>query len=69
MSCAANTPLAYKLADFRRDGRYRTVSVIAQHGKDLSVRARPGYYGSASVMEVAEMSGNWKREHLLILKF
>jgi Ca-activated chloride channel family protein len=36
--------LAYKPADFRRDGRYRAVSVIAQNKKDLRVRARPGYY-------------------------
>jgi VWFA-related protein len=36
--------LAYRPADFRRDGRYRTVSVIAQNKKDLRVRARPGYY-------------------------
>jgi Ca-activated chloride channel homolog len=36
--------LAYRPADFRRDGRYRTVSVIAQSRKDLRVRARPGYY-------------------------
>jgi Ca-activated chloride channel family protein len=36
--------LAYKPADFRRDGRYRKVSIIAQNKKDLRVRARPGYY-------------------------
>jgi len=36
--------LAYKPADFRRDGRYRTVSIVAQNKKDLRVRARPGYY-------------------------
>ena len=36
--------LAYRPADFRRDGRYRTVTLVAQNKKDLRVRARPGYY-------------------------
>jgi Ca-activated chloride channel family protein len=36
--------LAYKPSDFRRDGHYRKVSIIAQNKKDLRVRARPGYY-------------------------
>jgi VWFA-related protein len=36
--------LAYTPADFRRDGRYRAVSIVAQNKKDLRVRARPGYY-------------------------
>jgi VWFA-related protein len=40
--------LAYRPADFRRDGRYRTVSVIAQSRKGLRVRARPGYYAPRS---------------------
>ena len=34
--------LAYRPADFQRDGRYRAVSVIAQNRKDLRVTACKG---------------------------
>jgi len=37
--------IAYKPADFRPDGSYRTISIIAEkNGKKLQVRARKGYH-------------------------
>jgi VWFA-related protein len=39
--------LSYKPADFRQDGRYRTIEIIAQDKKSLRVRARRGYYAPA----------------------
>ena len=37
--------IAYKPADFHPDGRYRSISIIAQkNGKQLQVRARKGYH-------------------------
>jgi VWFA-related protein len=36
--------LAYKPADFRSDGRYRSVEILAQGQKGLRVRSRHGYY-------------------------
>lgn len=35
--------LAYRPADFRHDGRYRTIEIIAEH-KGLKVHSRHGYY-------------------------
>ncbi len=36
--------LSYKPADFRADGRYRTIRILAQNHKSLRVRSRQGYY-------------------------
>jgi VWFA-related protein len=36
--------LSYKPADFRTDGRFRTIDIIAQNHKSLRVRCRRGYY-------------------------
>jgi Ca-activated chloride channel family protein len=36
--------LSYKPADFRADGRYRTIDIVAQNHKNLRVRCRRGYY-------------------------
>jgi len=36
--------LTYKPADFRSDGRYRTIEILAQTHKNLRVRSRHGYY-------------------------
>jgi VWFA-related protein len=36
--------LAYKPADFRPDGRFRSIDIVAQGHKNLKVRARKGYY-------------------------
>jgi Ca-activated chloride channel homolog len=38
--------LAYRPADFRHDGRYRTIEIIAEH-KGLKVHSRHGYYAPA----------------------
>jgi Ca-activated chloride channel homolog len=41
--------VSYKPAGFQRDGRYRTIDVIAQKdGQKLKVFARKGYYASAA---------------------
>jgi len=36
--------LSYKPADFRADGRYRTIEIMAMDKKNLRVRARRGYF-------------------------
>jgi len=36
--------VSYKPADFRLDGRYRTIEILAQNQKGLHVRSRHGYY-------------------------
>jgi Ca-activated chloride channel family protein len=36
--------LSYKPADFRADGRYRTIEILARNHKHLRVRSRRGYY-------------------------
>lgn len=36
--------ISYKPADFRPDGRYRTIEILAQNQKGLHVRSRHGYY-------------------------
>jgi len=36
--------LSYKPADFRPDGRYRTIEILAKNQKGLHVRSRRGYY-------------------------
>ena len=36
--------LSYKPADFRADGRYHTIEILAQNHKGLRVRSRRGYY-------------------------
>ncbi|HEY7353480.1 MAG TPA: VWA domain-containing protein [Terriglobales bacterium] len=38
--------LAYRPADFKHDGRYRTIEIVAQH-KGLKVHSRHGYYAPA----------------------
>jgi Ca-activated chloride channel family protein len=38
--------ISYKPADFRADGRYRTILIVATH-KNLRVRSRHGYYAPA----------------------
>src|SRR5690242_2430747 len=39
--------LSYKPADFRADGRYRTIEIVAMDKKNLRVRARRGYFAPA----------------------
>ena len=39
--------LSYKPADFRTDGRYHTIEILAQNHKGLRVRSRRGYYAPA----------------------
>jgi VWFA-related protein len=36
--------LSYKPADFRADGRFHTIEILAQTHKNLKVRSRHGYY-------------------------
>jgi Ca-activated chloride channel homolog len=36
--------LSYKPADFKADGRYRTIEIVANDRKNLRVRARRGYF-------------------------
>jgi Ca-activated chloride channel homolog len=36
--------LSYKPADFRTDGRFHTIEILAQSHKNLRVRSRHGYY-------------------------
>jgi VWFA-related protein len=36
--------LSYKPADFKTDGRYRTIEIVALDKKNFRVRARRGYY-------------------------
>jgi len=36
--------ISYKPADFRPDGRYRSIEILAQNQKGLHVRSRRGYY-------------------------
>jgi len=36
--------IAYKPADFRSDGHYRTIEILAQNQKGLRIRSRHGYY-------------------------
>src|SRR5579872_459441 len=36
--------VSYKPADFRLDGRYRSIEILAQNQKGLHVRSRHGYY-------------------------
>jgi VWFA-related protein len=36
--------VAYKPADFRADGHFRPIQIIAQNNKKLFIRARRGYY-------------------------
>jgi len=36
--------ISYKPADFRPDGRYRSIEILAQNQKGLHVRSRHGYY-------------------------
>lgn len=39
--------LSYKPADFRTDGRFHTIEILAQNKKGLKVRSRHGYYAPA----------------------
>src|SRR5947207_4527517 len=39
--------LSYRPPDFRHDGRYRTIEVLAQGRKGLRIRSRHGYYAPA----------------------
>jgi len=39
--------VSYKPADFRADGRYRTIEIIAADHKNLHVRSRRGYFAPA----------------------
>jgi len=36
--------ISYKPAEFKTDGRYRTIEILAQNHKNLRVRSRRGYY-------------------------
>jgi Ca-activated chloride channel family protein len=40
--------LSYKPADFRTDGRYHTIEILAQTHKNLKVRSRHGYYAPSN---------------------
>ncbi len=39
--------ISYKPADFKRDGHYRTIEIVANDRKNLKVRSRRGYYAPA----------------------
>ncbi len=39
--------LSYRPTDFKHDGRYRTIEILAQTHKGLKVRSRHGYYAPA----------------------
>jgi len=39
--------VSYKPADFKSDGHYRTIEIVANDRKNLRVRARRGYYAPA----------------------
>jgi Ca-activated chloride channel homolog len=39
--------ISYKPADFKSDGRYRTIEIVANDRKNFHVRARRGYYAPA----------------------
>ena len=39
--------ISYKPADFKMDGRYRTIEIVANDRKNFKVRARRGYYAPA----------------------
>jgi VWFA-related protein len=39
--------LSYKPADFKTDGRYRTIEIVAMEHKNLHVRSRRGYFAPA----------------------
>lgn len=39
--------VSYKPADFKADGHYRTIEIVANDRKNLRVRARRGYYAPA----------------------
>jgi len=39
--------VSYKPADFRADGRYRTIEIVASEHKNLHVRSRRGYFAPA----------------------
>ena len=39
--------LSYKPVDFRADGRFHTIEILAQNKKGLKVRSRHGYYAPA----------------------
>jgi Ca-activated chloride channel family protein len=39
--------VSYKPADFRADGRYRTIEILAMDRKNLHVRSRRGYFAPA----------------------
>jgi VWFA-related protein len=39
--------ISYKPADFKADGHYRTIEIVANDRKNLRVRARRGYYAPA----------------------
>ena len=39
--------ISYKPADFKRDGHYRTIEIVANDRKNFRVRSRRGYYAPA----------------------
>jgi hypothetical protein len=39
--------VSYKPADFKTDGHYRTIEIVANDRKNFRVRARRGYYAPA----------------------
>jgi Ca-activated chloride channel homolog len=39
--------ISYKPANFKSDGRFRTIEIVAQNHKNLHVRARRGYFAPA----------------------
>jgi len=39
--------ISYKPADFKADGHYRTIEIVANDRKNLKVRSRRGYYAPA----------------------
>ena len=40
--------ISYKPADFKADGHYRTIEIVANDRKNFKVRARRGYYAPAT---------------------
>jgi Ca-activated chloride channel family protein len=39
--------ISYKPADFKADGHYRTIEIVANDRKNFRVRSRRGWYATA----------------------
>src|SRR6202035_3769883 len=51
--------VSYKPADFKADGHFRTIEIVASDRKNFRVRARRGYYAPAREKNRLPASGFW----------